>query len=295
MRILILGANGMIGHKMYQVLNSRFTDTWVLLRQSLSSFSYQNLFNSQKAIQNVNLAQFDKLQKCLDDLDPDVIINAAGITIRRGVNDVVSYSIIINSALPNFLEEWVLRKEKRLIHFSTDCVFSGRSGAYTEESMPDAIDNYGRTKAMGEVKGPRSLTLRGSMIGRELANYTELLEWFLSQKKHTVNGFKNVIYSGITTVRMAKYVSGIIADFPDMSGLYNVSSVPVSKYELLGLFNKHFETEIEIIGKDDYNSRKDLIPENFFRDTGFAIPVWEDLVSELKQDAELYSKYYKQY
>lgn len=295
MRILILGANGMIGHKMYLVLSNKFEDTWSLLRQSLHLLPHQNLFKVQKTVQGVDLADFEKLITLLNQLNPDVIINAAGITIRRGINDIVSHSVIINSALPHLLEEWVLKNNKRLIHFSTDCVFSGKAGAYSEESIPDAIDNYGRTKALGEVMGSGSLTLRGSMIGRELANFTELLEWFLSQKGKTINGFQNVIYSGITTVRMAEFVSCIISDFPNMTGLYNVSSIPVSKYDLLTLFNKNFKMGIAINGKEDYHSRKDLKPDRFYNETGFTIPVWEDLAEELKRDSDFYFKYYKQY
>lgn len=294
MKIFILGGNGMIGHKIYQTLHKKFEDTWILVRQSLEDLTYKEVFNEEKIIHSVDLKQFDRVTRILDDLDPDIIINAAGITIRRGVDNSISNSITINSALPHFLEEWVTGKGgKRLIHFSTDCVFSGKSGAYKEDSIPDAMDYYGKTKALGEVKGSQTLTLRGSMIGRELANHTELLEWFLSQKGNTVKGFKNVIYSGITTVKMAEYITKIITDFPSMSGLYNVSSVPISKYELLKLFNKNFGVNADILINEDYYSRKDLISERFFKETGFLIPKWEDLAVQLKKDSLLYSKYYK--
>lgn len=294
MKIFILGGNGMIGHKIYQALHKKFDDTWILVRQHLKDLTYKEVFNGAKAIQSVDLLHFDRLTGILDNLDPDIIINAAGITIRRGVDSNICNSIIMNSALPHFLEEWVTGKGgKRLIHFSTDCVFSGKRGAYKEDSIPDAMDYYGKTKALGEVKSSQTLTLRSSMIGRELANHTELLEWFLLQKGNTVQGFKNVIYSGITTVKMAEYITKIITDFPSMSGLYNVSSVPISKYELLKLFNKNFDVDADILIKEDYYSRKDLIADKFFDETGFAIPEWEDLAVQLKKDSLLYSKYYK--
>jgi dTDP-4-dehydrorhamnose reductase len=294
MRILILGGNGMIGHKVYQALRIVFDDTWVLLRQNLKDLNYKELFNFKKVIDAFDLKEFERLVRILDDLDPDIIINAAGITLRRGIDVSISNTITINSTLPHFLEEWINGKiGKRLIHFSTDCVFSGKIGDYNESSTPDAVDYYGRSKALGEVTGPQSLTLRGSMIGRELANHTELLEWFLSQKGKSVNGFNNVIYSGITTVKMAEYVTKIITDFPSMSGLFNVSSIPISKYDLLKLFNENFDVDSEILISENYHSKKNLISSKFYNEIGIAIPDWKDLVIQLKENSNINSKYYK--
>jgi dTDP-4-dehydrorhamnose reductase len=294
MRILILGGNGMIGHKMYQILSAVCNDTWVLLRQDLDRLPYKRIFNKEKVIGNVDCKEFDKLTNILESLNPDIIVNAAGITIRRGINNSLCHSILLNAALPHFLEEWVNgKKAKRLIHFSTDCVFSGKIGSYTEESETDANDYYGRTKALGEVKGPKSLTIRGSMIGRELANHTELLEWCIAQNGKKVKGFSNVIYSGITTVRMAEFVKEIIFQIPTLSGVYNVSSIPISKYELLMLFRKVFNLDIEILNDESYSARKDLISEKFYIETGLVIPNWEDLILQLKEDSILYKEYYK--
>ncbi len=294
MRILILGGNGMIGHKMYQVLSEQFADTWVLMRKTLDELPFKDIYQQERVIDGIDVTDFEGLRTILDHISPTIIINAIGITIRRGINDQVSKSIEVNAALPHFLEEWVnLESNKRLIHFSTDCVFSGNSGSYTEESYTDAKDYYGKTKALGEVGGSQSLTLRGSMIGRELENYTELLEWFLSQKDAALNGFEKVIYSGITTVQMAKFVKAIIIKHPKMNGIYNVSSVPISKYQLLNLFNEAFNINAEIAINKDYESRKDLISDKFYNTTGLHIPKWEDLVIQLKQDSLKYSKYYK--
>ena len=296
MKILILGGNGMIGHKVYQALRIVYDDTWVLLRQKLKDLKYKELFDFEKVIDGIDLKEFDRLSGILDDLNPDIIINAAGITIRRGVDLSISNTITINSVLPHFLEEWICGKRgKRLIHFSTDCVFSGKIGAYSESSIPDAVDYYGQTKALGEVTGYQSLTLRGSMIGRELANHTELLEWFLSQKGKVVSGFKNAIYSGITTVKMAEFVAKIITDFPLMSGLYNVSSHPISKFDLLKLLNENLDACSEILMNEDYHSKKDLISNRFYNETGITIPEWKDLAIQLNKNSIINSKYYKQY
>ena len=294
MRLLILGGNGMIGHKMYQVLNEDFPDTWVTLRQKLEFTKFSNFFRKEKVIDGVDLTNFSMLKTLLDEISPDVIINAAGITIRRGVNDRLSRSILSNSVLPYFLGEWVQGKEgKRLIHFSTDCVFTGNKGSYCDDSIPDAFDNYGRTKALGEVKLSQTLTLRGSMIGLELDYHTELLEWFLSQEGNVIKGYTNVVYSGITNLRMAKYVNKIIKHFPNLSGIYNVSSASISKYELLILFKEIFNTNVEIIKDDTYMSRKDLISNRFYNEIQEIIPIWQDLIVELYNDSNLNNNFYK--
>jgi dTDP-4-dehydrorhamnose reductase len=293
MRILILGGNGMIGHKMYQVLSNSYPDTWVLFKKKIGQVAFCDIFNKDKIIDNFDLVQFDKLNSILDRLSPDVIINAAGITIRRGVDDNKYKSILINSALPHFLDNWTKSNNKRLIHFSTDCVFSGKTGFYNESSLTDAEDVYGRTKALGEVISPNSITLRGSMIGRELENKTELLEWFIKQNETSVKGFTNVIYSGITTIRMANYVHKIISDFPNMHGIYNVSAKSISKFDLVHLFNYFFKKETTIIPENSYTSNKDLDSTKFYKDTGFEKPNWEQLAKELLKDSESNSKYYK--
>ena len=201
----------MIGHKMYQIISKVNQDTWVTLRNKLNSYSYSAFYNSEKVIESIDLTNFQYLLNQLNTINPDVIINACGITIRRGVNQLKSNSIILNSALPHFLNEWVTSNNKRLIHFSTDCVFSGKKGDYEDNDITEATDIYGLTKSMGEViDSTFTITLRGSMIGRELENKTELFEWFLKQHNTTINGFSEVIYSGFTTVKMADIVLNIL-------------------------------------------------------------------------------------
>lgn len=292
MRILILGGNGMIGHKMYQVISKEFDDVWVLLKKPLDQVHSSEIFKTDKVIESFNLVHFDKLSKVLNNLMPDLIINAAGITIRRGINDNILNSILINSALPHFLDNWVKSNNKRLIHFSTDCVFSGKKGFYSEFSATDAEDTYGKTKGLGEVISSNTITLRGSMIGRELENKTELLEWFLNQNEHSVKGYNKVIYSGITTIRMAKYVLQILNKHPNMNGIYNVSSINISKFELVKLFNQYFNKKCFIIADDSYISNKDLDSTKFYLETGFEKPNWSELIEELASDCELNAKYY---
>ena len=291
-KILILGANGMIGHKVYQVLSKFHNDVWVHFRTS-NNLDDKSLFQDKnKTIEGLDLSNFNELQDYLNSLMPDFIINAAGITIRRGVNESFYKSILINSALPHFLNIWVEKNNKRLIHFSTDCVFSGKDGSYDENSNLDAQDVYGKTKGLGEVISHNSLTLRGSMIGRELENKTELLEWFLSKKHDEVKGYSNVIYSGITTLQMAYFINEIIVKFPNMTGLFNIASKPITKYDLLILLNKHFNNQSMIINDETYISKKNLLAHKFYNTTNFLIPEWEDMIIELKKDSDTNYKHY---
>ena len=293
MKILILGGNGMIGHKIFQVLNEDFKNTWVLIRKKKRDLPYVNLFNSN-IIEGFELEDDKTLFSFLDNFNPDIIINAVGITIRRGVNEKISKSIFINSLLPNLLEDWVDRMpNKRLIHLSTDCVFNGELGSYNEESIPNATDIYGRTKILGEVKGSNTITLRSSMIGRELENFTELFEWVISQKGNRIKGFNNAIYSGITTIRMARYIKLIIMNFPKLSGLFNVSSEPISKYNLIKLLNKNFDLNLTIEIENSYKTNKVLDSGKFFNLISLSTPTWEDLIIELKDDSIINQKFYK--
>jgi dTDP-4-dehydrorhamnose reductase len=293
MRILILGGNGMIGHKMYQLISKNYKDTWVTLRNNLSSYSYSEIYNSDKVIDKIDLSNFKLLLNQLNVINPDVIINACGITIRRGIETFKANSIIINSALPHLLNEWVVSNKKRLIHFSTDCVFSGKKGDYLDNDIKDAIDLYGLTKSMGEIIDSKfTITLRGSMIGRELENKTELLEWFLHQKNNVIKGFTNVIYSGITTVRMAEITLKIINEYPNLSGIYNISSEPISKFDLLKKWNDNFSINATIEIDKNYTSNKNLISDKLFKTIELEQPIWDDLINQLKIDEELYNNLY---
>lgn len=294
MRIFIFGANGMIGHKVYQELKLLFPDTWAIMKTDFINIEKFNIYNKQKIICNFDARNFINLENLLDSYKPDIIINAIGLTIRRGVYDSVFNSILINSSFPNFLNEWVNKTNKsKLIHFSTDCVFKGDIGNYLDNSTPDSNDLYGRTKALGEVIGPNTLTIRGSFIGLEIFNHTELLDWVISQNGNTIKGYSKVIYSGITTIRIARIIAFIIVNKIKINGIYNVSSIPISKYELIKLFQTSFNLNINVIKDEGYSSNKNLNSQNFYNLLGMNIPNWSDLILELKNDTLLNSNIYK--
>ena len=279
MKILILGADGMIGHKMAQSL-SHF-DLY------LNSRSHSNYL--QEYFPNSTLSNFDFLNQKIEDLlektSPDYIINAVGITIRRGASDNYE-TIFLNSQLPKKIDFWCKENKKKQIHFSTDCVFSGDKGNYNDLDLPDARDDYGKSKGEGEINSNRTITIRSSMIGKEIYNKTELLEWVISNKNKKIKGFDNAIYSGVTTVWMSKTVNEIIKNYPDLFGIYNISSPPISKYELITKINTYFKLNIEIERDSSYYSNKSLNSNKFFSETKFKKPNWNEMLSDLYLDCE---------
>ena len=279
MKILILGADGMIGHKMAQSLSH--------FNLYLNSRSHSN--NLQEHFPNSTLSNFDFLNQNIEDLlektSPDYIINAVGITIRRGASDNEQTNFL-NSQLPQKINFWCKENKKKQIHFSTDCVFSGDKGNYNDLDLPDAKDNYGKSKGEGEINSKSTLTIRSSMIGREIYNKTELLEWVISNKNKKIKGFDNVIYSGVTTFWMSKTVNEIIKNYPDLYGIYNISSPPISKYNLITIINTYFNLNIEIERDSSYYSNKSLNSDRFFSETNFKKPNWDEMLSNLYLDSE---------
>ena len=164
---------------------------------------------------------------------------------------------------------------------------------YSESDNPDAIDLYGKSKAIGEINNTKALTIRTSLIGREVYNHTELFEWLFKNKSGKVNGYENVYYSGLTTIRMSKIIEKIINYFPDLHGVFNISSRPITKYSLLNLINKHFKLEIQIEKDSKIKSNKVLISKKITEITDIQSPSWEDMIIEFKEDCDNYSAIYK--
>ncbi|MCB0385265.1 MAG: SDR family oxidoreductase, partial [Bdellovibrionales bacterium] len=257
MKVLILGAGGMLGHKMAMKLGNSF-EIFTATRQSLSQYTNFALFDPKRHIENLDVGDEVKLLGTLDQHQPEAVINCIGVTTRKLPAGQSHLVIRLNSLLPHVLSSWCQRNQSRLIHFSTDCVFSGDKGNYSEEDLTDARDLYGLSKILGEVKDPPALTIRSSIIGRELLHKTELVEWFLSQRGRTVKGFSNVYYSGVTTNYMAYLVEHILKNHQDLSGLYQLASPRISKMDLLQLINQEFGLGIEIDSDPTYRSDKSL-------------------------------------
>jgi dTDP-4-dehydrorhamnose reductase len=292
-KVLILGGAGMLGHKMYQTLAKQPFNTYATVRQPVEESPAAAIGSSSDGhfIGGVDVSDFGVVDRLLDEVRPNVLVNCVGVIKQREAAHDSIESITINSLLPHLLAEKCRQIGARVIHFSTDCVFDGEKGAYEESDPSDAKDLYGRTKYLGEISSPGSLTLRSSIIGRELYNNASLVEWFLSQDGKNVKGFAKALYAGLTTIRMSALVKDLILDHPDLSGIYQVSGPRISKYDLLGLIRDAFELDIEIERDDDVDIDRTLVGDRFSTDTGFVAPTWQEMVTELAADTTPYESW----
>lgn len=289
MRVLIFGGTGMLGHKVWQVFEPIF-DTWMTARISVKQCMNYPFFNPSKIIGDFNVNTFESVETIVQTVQPQVITNCIGIVKKLNESESPIPVITINALFPHWLAELSAKYNIRLIHISTDCVFSGKKGNYEETDLPDPYDLYGRTKLLGEVTGKNCLTIRTSMIGRELQRSVGLLEWFLSQRGKTIEGYKNAIFSGFTTRELAEILSNIILNHPDLSGLYHVSSKPISKFDLLNLIKDIFQMEVRIKPNEGFYCDRSLNSSKFRSLTNYKPPSWEEMISELKNDAIEYEK-----
>ncbi len=282
MRILILGGDGMLGHRLHMHLLQRDHDVRVTLRRGLADYARYELFTPENSYTGVEVRDQGKLLEAFANFRPEAVVNAVGIVKQRGAAKEAIPSLEVNSLLPHRLALLCRAAGARLVHMSTDCVFSGRRGNYTEEDIPDPEDLYGRTKLLGEVAEPGCVTLRTSILGLELSRKTGLIEWFLAQKGTTIWGFTKAIYAGLTTAEMSRVIERVLVEHPELSGVWQVASEPISKYDLLVRFS-------EILGRDDVN----IVPEDsvridrslsalaFEKATGYSAPDWNEMLEEL--------------
>jgi dTDP-4-dehydrorhamnose reductase len=293
MKILVLGGEGMLGHKMFQVISARYGQTrcTILGRLSDPFYSALSLFNHQYTIERIDVMDLLALRRTLEAERPAVIINCVGIVKQRQEARMAIPSITINSLLPHLLAEWAGNWGGRLIHFSTDCVFSGKKGNYCEDDPSDAEDLYGKSKFLGETTEANALTLRTSIIGRELDHFSSLLEWFLAQKGENVKGFRRVIYAGVTTNHLADLVANIISDYPLLSGLYQVTAPAINKYDLLSRLRDAFNLDVEVVADDSEVSDRSMNGERFLEATGYREPSWDDLIAQLALDKTPYDQW----
>lgn len=212
---------------------------------------------------------------------PEVVLNCVGVIKQREASTDPVECIGINSLLPHRLAHLGNKHGARILQMSTDCVFSGKQGHYTEADLPDATDLYGRSKLLGELYGPNCITLRTSIIGRELGGCHSLLEWFLSNEGKTIKGFEQAVFSGFTTMELARIIERILVQHPQLSGLWHVSATPITKLELLRLFQRHFNWKGSIETDSDFHCDRSLNSERFQNTSGYCPPSWSAMISEM--------------
>lgn len=280
MKVLVIGASGMIGSTVLRVLSER--EDWAVYG-SVRNSNARRFFSGQireRILDGIDVEQPDALIKVLNQVRPDVVVNCAGLTKHKPEAEDPLVSIPINTLMPHRLAGLCKLVGARLIHVSTDCVFSGEKGNYTEDDFTDAQDVYGKSKAFGEIIYPHTITLRTSTIGHEFETRYGLLEWFLSQQGRC-KGFSRAIFSGLPTVVFAQLIRDVVIPQSRLSGLYHVAAQPINKYDLLALIAKVYGKQIDIEPDDMLIIDRSLNSERFRKATGYEAPDWENLIKKM--------------
>ncbi|MBW3569605.1 MAG: SDR family oxidoreductase [Gemmatimonadetes bacterium] len=279
MRILVLGGDGMLGHRLLKELRPRH-DVRGTLRQDAAAYGHYGLFPAESSYFGVDVRSLERMAEVFADFRPEAVVNAVGIVKQRASAHDAIPSLEINSLLPHRLSVLCRGAGARLVHVSTDCVFSGEEGMYRDDDPSDAKDLYGKSKYLGEVGDPGCITLRTSIIGPELARKTGLLEWFLAQTG-TIRGFRRAIFSGFTTAELARVIETLLVRHPGASGVYNVSTDPINKYDLLVGLRDRLGRDVEIVPDDDFHCDRSLDSSRFRAEFGYTPPSWDGLLDEL--------------
>jgi dTDP-4-dehydrorhamnose reductase len=279
---MILGGAGMLGHQLVASLGKEF-EVWATLRGTAPAAAPDGLLNPDRTIRGIDVLDFDAVTGVTANVRPDAVINCVGIVKQLAAAKDPFLSVAVNSLLPHRLHRLCRAAGARLIHFSTDCVFSGRKGGYTEEDPSDALDLYGRSKFLGETVGEGALTIRSSIIGHELGSASGLVEWFLAQRGKRVSGYRRAVFSGFTTHQMAHIVRRVLTQHPDLSGTLQVSSAPINKYDLLMLLRQAYGVEVEIVPDDTVRIDRSLDSTRFRHLTGYVPPSWQQMIQEMAE------------
>jgi dTDP-4-dehydrorhamnose reductase len=283
MKILILGGDGMLGHQLLMLLQERH-DVRVTLRQEFPAYSGCKLFSPRNASAGIDVRATDKLLGVLSGFRADAVVNAVGIVKQRADGLDVIPNLEINALLPHRLALMCRAVGARLIHISTDCVFSGNRGQYREDDTPDPVDIYGHSKLLGEVSQPGVITLRTSIIGRSLSRNSSLIDWFLSQKGR-IKGYRNAIFSGFTTMELSRVIAMLLESHPPLAGgLYHLSSTAISKHDLLVRLRDKLERKIEIVPDDSVRIDRSLDSTRFREAFNYSPPSWDVMLEELARD-----------
>lgn len=279
MRVLVLGADGMFGHQMVPTLLGAGHEVVAATRRAPDPATAAAL-SGARLLAGVDARVAETVVGALGDARPDAVVNAIGIVKQRPEARHAVESIRVNSLFPHELHLLCTAVGARLVHLSTDCVFSGRTGNYTEDDVPDPVDLYGRTKLLGEVAGPDALTLRTSIIGLELARGHSLVEWFLRQAG-VAAGWTRALYSGLTTAELARVILRLLEQEPDLAGVWHVSSDPIAKYDLLVLLRDALGSPVEVRPDAGTVIDRTLDSHRFRARAGYQPPAWSRMIDEL--------------
>jgi dTDP-4-dehydrorhamnose reductase len=285
MKVLILGANGMIGNAIVRVLGAKDgLQVWGTLRDARMQ-SYFAAEQRPRLLTGVDIERPDALVRAMARVRPHVVVNCIGVTKHHLESEDPQVALPLNAVLPHRLSELCGLTGARFIHVSTDCVFSGSKGDYLESDSPDAADLYGKSKYLGEVDAPHALTLRTSTIGHEVQSSLGLLEWFLAQSG-SCKGYARAIFSGLTSVEFGRVIADIVLERADLHGLYHVGAAPIDKYELLRLIARYYGKQIDIIRDEAFVIDRSLNSGRFMAATGYRPAAWPDLISAMRSSQQ---------
>lgn len=281
MRILVLGVSGMLGNAMYRTLSEHAElEVWGSLRSSSAQrYFAENL--ATRILAGIDVENTDSLSALFARVRPQLVVNCIGLVKQFAEADDPLRALPINAMLPHRLSRYCSLIGARLVHFSTDCVFSGKRGSYREGDVSDAEDLYGKSKYIGEVADPHALTIRTSIIGHEFASRHGLIEWFLHQEG-MVRGYRRAVFSGLPTVELARIVRDVVIPRPDLAGVYHVAAAPIAKHDLLELVAREYGKTIRIEPDDSMVIDRSLDATRFKDATGYVAPDWPELVRRMK-------------
>ncbi len=278
---MILGASGMFGHTCYRHFSNNLNHEVIGVIRSSDCIALLPHGDCSRLVICEDVLNLDFLKKIICDSSPDVVINAAGIIKQSNLSACVQIMFELNSLFPKNLLQICSELNIRLIHLSTDCVFSGKRGMYRESDAPDPIDLYGRSKLFGEVYRSNAITIRTSIIGHEIRNKKSLLEWFLLQDK--AMGYTNAIFSGLTTLELSSVILNKILPNNSLGGLYHISSNPISKYALLNLIAKEYNKKILLTESSEVKINRSLDSSKFREVTGYMPKDWQTMILQMRE------------
>lgn len=281
-RVLVLGVSGMMGSAVFRVFAQ--SDEYSVMGSARSAGLLRLLPSElrEQVVCGVDVENTDNLMRLFALARPNVVINCIGLVKQLAEADDPLAAIPINALLPHRVARLCDVAGARLIHMSTDCVFAGTRGMYSEQDVSDAKDFYGRSKYLGEVDYPHAVTLRTSIIGHELSSANGLVGWFLAQQG-PVKGYVRAIFSGLPTVELARVIRDFVVPNPELRGLYHVSAEPINKYELLKLVAQVYGKAIDITPDDKLEIDRSLDSRRFREITGYQPAAWPELVRRMHE------------
>jgi dTDP-4-dehydrorhamnose reductase len=275
----------MLGHRLLRHFGAKH-ETRVTLRRRLADYARFGVFNRENAFDQTDARDARCVAAVVSGFKPDAVINAVGIVKQRPEADEPDIAQDVNARFPLRLAEVCRAHAARLVHLSTDCVFSGEKGNYAESDRPDPVDLYGRTKLQGEVDAPGAITLRTSMIGTELDRKTGLVEWFLAHRGKTVPGYRKAVFSGFITQELARLIEMLLIRPPELHGIYHASSAPISKLGLLDGLNRRLRLGATLVPDDAVVCDRSLDSTRLRAATGYSPPSWDSMLDELASDIQ---------